>query len=503
MTSRLERITQQRLDSLSRIRARGVNPYPHSYHPSHTIQQAITLFKQQEEGFQTISLAGRVMARRSMGKMTFFDIRDGSGKIQLCFRYNSLGQEKYEFLKEIDIGDIIGGEGKLFRTKAGEITLEASNFTMLCKSLRPLPEKWHGLADVEKRYRQRYLDLISNEDAKTIFTLRSRIITEVRNFLNSQGFIEAETPVLQPQAGGALARPFITHHHALDEDLYLRIALELHLKRLIVGGFDKVYEMGRAFRNEGISIKHNPEFTLLECYQAYADYNDIMNLVEEAISYIAHKVLGDTKIICQGKTIDLAPPWQRLYLREAIKKHCGIDFEDYPDAASLREAITPILAARFFEENPPFGEWAGFDTMSRGKQIDKLIATFLEPNLIEPTFLLDYPVEMSPLAKRKRGDDRLVERFEAFINGIEVANAFTELNDPLEQRERFREQLKERVGDGEVEIADEDFLQALEYGMPPTGGLGIGIDRLVMLLTGQSSIREVILFPQLKTKSEP
>ena len=489
MTTRLERITQQRIDSLSRIRARGIDPYPHSYHPSHTVQQAITLFKQQKEGFQTISLAGRVMARRSMGKMTFFDIRDGSGKIQLCFRYNSLGQEKYEFLKEVDIGDIIGVEGKLFRTKAGEITLEVSNYTMLCKSLRPLPEKWHGLADVEKRYRQRYLDLISNEDARTIFTLRSQIITEVRNFLNSQGFIEAETPVLQPQAGGALARPFITHHHALDEDLYLRIALELHLKRLIVGGFDKVYEMGRAFRNEGISIKHNPEFTLLECYQAYADYNDIMNLVEEAISYIAHKVLGDTKITCQGKTIDLTPPWQRLYLREAIKKHCGIDFEDYPDAASLRSRMIEMG----MEAEPSKG---------RGKLVDELIATFVEPNLIEPTFLLDYPVEMSPLAKRKRGDDRLVERFEAFINGIEIANAFTELNDPLEQRERLRQQLKERVGSEEVEIADEDFLQALEYGMPPTGGLGIGIDRLVMLLTGQSSIREVILFPQLKTKSE-
>jgi len=425
-----------------------------------------------------------------MGKMTFFDIRDGSGKIQLCFRYNSLGQEKYEFLKEVDIGDIIGVEGKLFRTKKGEITLEVSNYTMLCKSLRPLPEKWHGLADVEKRYRQRYLDLISNEDARTIFTLRSQIITEVRNFLNSQGFIEAETPVLQPQAGGALARPFITHHHALDEDLYLRIALELHLKRLIVGGFDKVYEMGHAFRNEGISVKHNPEFTLLECYQAYADYNDIMNLVEEAISYIAHKVLGDTKITCQGKTIDLTPPWQRLYLREAIKKHCGIDFEDYPDAASLRSRMIEMG----MEADPGKG---------RGKLVDELIATFVEPNLIEPTFLLDYPVGMSPLAKRKRGNDRLVERFEAFINRIEIANAFTELNDPLEQRKRFRQQLKERVGSEEVEIADEDFLQALEYGMPPTGGLGIGIDRLVMLLTGQSSIREVILFPQLKTKSEP
>ncbi len=489
MTSRLERITQQRLDSLSRVRAHGVDPYPHCYHPSHTTQEAIALFEQQGSNSTTISLAGRVMAKRKMGKMTFLDIRDGSGKIQLCFRYNSLGHEKYKFLEEVDIGDIIGAKGKLFRTKAGEITLEASDFTMLCKSLRPLPEKWHGLADVEKRYRQRYLDLISNENARTVFMLRSQIITEVRNFLNSRGFLEVETPMLQPQAGGALARPFVTHHQALGEDLYLRIALELHLKRLIVGGFDKVYEMGRAFRNEGISIKHNPEFTLLECYQAYADYNDMMNLVEEAVSHIAREVLGGTKITCNRKIIDLAPPWQRLYLREAIEKHCGIDFEDYPDAASLRSRMIELG----MEVDPK---------KNRGRLVDELIATFVEPNLIEPTFLLDYPVEMSPLAKRKRGNDRLVERFEAFISGIEVANAFTELNDPLEQRRRFQQQLKERVGDEEVEIADEDFLQALEYGMPPTGGLGMGIDRLVMLLTGQSSIREVILFPQLKIKEQ-
>jgi len=424
-----------------------------------------------------------------MGKMTFLDIRDGSGKIQLCFRYNSLGQEKYEFLEEIDIGDIVGAKGKLFRTKAGEITLEVSSFTMLCKSLCPLPEKWHGLADVEKRYRQRYLDLISNENARAIFTLRSRIIAAIRNFLDSRGFIEVETPVLQPQAGGALARPFITHHHALDEDLYLRIALELHLKRLMVGGFDKVYEMGRVFRNEGISVKHNPEFTLLECYQAYADYNDIMNLVEEAVSHIAREVLGDTKITCDGKIIDLAPPWQRLDLRQTIEKYSGIDFEDHPDADSLRSRMLQLG----MEVDPGKG---------RGRLIDELISTFVEPNVIQPTFLLDYPIEMSPLAKRKRGNDRLAERFEAFINGVEIANAFTELNDPVEQRERFRQQLKERVKDGEAEVADEDFLQALEYGMPPTGGLGIGIDRLIMVLTGQSSIREVILFPQLKAKPE-
>jgi lysyl-tRNA synthetase class 2 len=430
------------------------------------------------------------MSKRSIGKMSFLDIRDSSGKIQLSLRYDLLGRERYEFLQDIDIGDIIGAEGKLFRTKAGELTLEVSNFAILCKSLRPLPEKWHGLADVEKRYRQRYLDLISNEKSKSIFILRSKIITAIRSFLDKQGFMEVETPVLQPHAGGALARPFVTHHHALDEDLYLRIALELHLKRLVVGGFDKVYEMGRAFRNEGISVRHNPEFTLLECYQAYSDYNDMMRLVEEMFSHIAQEVLGNTKLACNGQTIDLGLPWQRLYLREAVKNYCGIDFEDYPDADSLRTRMAELN----LDVDP---------TKGKGRLIEELISTFVEPNLIQPTFLLDYPVEMSPLAKRKRGDDQLVERFEGFVAGMEIANAFTELNDPLEQRERFRQQLKERVANEEVEIADEDFLQALEYGMPPTGGLGIGIDRLVMLLTGQQSVREVILFPQLKTKPEP
>jgi len=487
MTSRLERITEQRLDSLSRIRARGIDPYPHSYHPSHTIREAIALFEQQGESSQDISLAGRIMSKRSMGKMSFLDIRDSSGKIQLSLRYDLLGRERYEFLQDIDIGDIIGVEGKLFRTKAGELTLEVSDLAMLCKSLRPLPEKWHGLADVEKRYRQRYLDLISNEDSKNIFTLRSKIITAIRSFLDKQGFMEVETPVLQPHAGGALARPFVTHHHALDEDLYLRIALELHLKRLVVGGFDKVYEMGHAFRNEGISVRHNPEFTLLECYQAYSDYNDMMRLVEEMLAHIAQEVLGNTKLACNGKPIDLGLQWQRLYLREAIKNHCDIDFEDYPDASSLRTRMTEMG----MDVEPGKG---------RGRLIDELISTSVEPNLTQPTFLMDYPVEMSPLAKRKRGDDRLVERFEGFVAGMEIANAFTELNDPVEQRERFRQQLKERVADEEVEIADEDFLQALEYGMPPTGGLGIGVDRLVMLLAGQQSVREVILFPQLKTK---
>jgi len=487
MTSRLERITEQRLDSLNRIRARGIDPYPHSYHPSHTIREAITLFEQQGESSPDMSLAGRIMSKRSIGKMSFLDIRDSSGKVQLSLRYDLLGQERYELLQDIDIGDIIGAKGKLFRTKSGELTLAVSDFAMLSKSLRPLPEKWHGLADVEKRYRQRYLDLISNEESRSIFVLRSKIITTARSFLDKQGFMEVETPVLQPHAGGALARPFVTHHHALDEDLYLRIALELHLKRLVVGGFDKVYEIGRTFRNEGISVKHNPEFTLLECYQAYSDYNDVMILVEELLVHIAKEVLGTTKLACNGKTIDLSLPWQRLNLREAIKNYCGIDFEDYPDAASLGSR----MAEKGMEIDPSKG---------RGRLVDELLSTFVEPNLIHPTFLLDYPLEMSPLAKRKRGNNRLVERFEGFVGGREVANAFTELNDPVEQRERFQQQLKEQTADEEMEIADEDFLQALEYGMPPTGGLGIGIDRLVMLFTGQQSIREVILFPQLKTK---
>jgi len=487
MTSRLERITEQRLDSLSRIRARGMDPYPHSYHPSHTVREATALFELQGEKSQEISLAGRIMSRRSIGKMSFLDIRDGSGKIQLSFRYDLLGKERYEFLQDIDIGDIIGAGGRLFRTKAGELTLEVSDFVMLCKSLRPLPEKWHGLADVEKRYRQRYLDLISNEESRSIFALRSKTITAVRDFLDNRGFMEVETPVLQPHAGGALARPFVTHHHALDQDLYLRIALELHLKRLIVGGFDRVYEIGRTFRNEGISTMHNPEFTLLESYQAYADYNDIMKLVEEMFSDIAKEVLGDTRITRNGQTIDLGLPWQRISLRETIKDSCGIDFEAYPDAASLRTRMAELKR----DVDP---------TKGKGRLIEDLISTFVEPKLVQPTFLLDYPVEMSPLAKRKRSDNQLVERFEGFVDGMEVANAFTELNDPLEQRERFRQQLKERVGDEEVELADEDFLQALEYGMPPTGGLGMGLDRMVMLLTGQQSIREVILFPQLKTK---
>ncbi|HIE16746.1 MAG TPA: lysine--tRNA ligase, partial [Dehalococcoidia bacterium] len=417
--ARLKHIAQQRLEKLQKIREHGVNPYPHCYHRSHTTQEAISLFKQIEASPETtpnpeLSLAGRIAAIRFMGKVAFFDLRDGSGKIQLYFSHDRLGDEKYESLHNIDIGDIIGARGKLFRTRTGEISLEVTEFTLLSKSLQPLPEKWHGLVDVEKRYRQRYLDLISNEESKAVFAVRSRTISALRDFLDKRGFIEVETPVLQPVAGGALARRFKTHHQALDQDLYLRIALELHLKRLIIGGFDKVYEIGRVFRNEGISTRHNPEFTMLELYEAYADYNDMMKLVEEIVCYTAEKVTGGLQIKFDGELINLEPPWQRIPLREAIKAQCGIDFDDYPEADSLRLRM----------------EQLGVDVdpnKDRGRLVDELISTFVEPRLIQPAFLVDYPVEMSPLAKRKRDDDRLVERFEAFIGGMEIANAFTEL----------------------------------------------------------------------------
>ncbi len=428
------------------------------------------------------------MASRIMGKAAFLDLRDSSGKIQLYFRSDIIGEADYKLLREIDIGDIIGVSGKPFRTTSGEPTIEVKDFTILAKSLQPLPEKWHGLSDVDKRYRQRYLDLIANAEVKEIFQVRSQIITAIRQFLNQRGFIEVETPVLQPSAGGALAQPFITHHHALDCDFYLRIALELHLKRLIIGGFDKVYELGRIFRNEGVSTKHNPEFTMLESYEAYADYNDVMSMLETMVSEVCRQVSGTDKVEFGGNTIDFKPPWLRLELRQAIIEHCGIDFEKYPDTDSLRAE----MSRREMEVDPQ---------KERGRLIDELISTFVEPNLIQPTFLMDYPVDMSPLAKIKPDNDHLVERFETFAGGMEIANAFTELNDPIEQRQRFLRQQKERQAGGEaIETIDEDFLLALEYGMPPTGGLGVGIDRLVMLLTSQPSIRGVILFPQLREK---
>ncbi len=497
MASRLDRITQQRQQKLERLRTLGINPYPHRYHRSHTAEEAIALLKQKEEGStkkDKVSVAGRIMAIRRMGKGTFADIRDGSGKLQLLFQdIDKFTESQNQLFKDLDIGDIIGVEGDLFRTKSGEPTVGVKKFTLLAKSLHPLPEKWHGLSDVDTRYRQRYLDLISNPETKETFKVRSQIINAIRQFLDQRDFIEVETPVLQPSAGGALARPFITYHHSLDQDFYLRIALELHLKRLIVGGLDKVYELGRIFRNEGISTKHNPEFTMLESYQAYADYNDVMKMLEEMVSQVCKQVLRTTKVKFGDDTIDFKPPWPRLTLREAVEKYSGIDFVKYPTADGLRDRMRPKMKDLGLEVNPE-KNWA--------KLVDELISTFVEPKLIQPTFLKDYPVSMSPLAKTKPGEDRVVERFEAFAGRMEIANAFTELNDPQEQRQRFEQQLKERQGnDEETWAIDNDFLLALEYGMPPTGGLGVGIDRLVMLLTNQTSIREVILFPQLREKA--
>ncbi|MBI4286655.1 MAG: lysine--tRNA ligase [Chloroflexi bacterium] len=499
MTTRIDRLTQQRLEKLERLRGRGIDAYPRRYHRTHTTQQAIDLLTQIEAGqfpeeereeASKVSVAGRIMARRLMGKSAFVDIRDGSGKIQLLFQsIDKFDEDQQLLFKDLDTGDIIGAEGNLLRTKTGEPTVWVGDFALLAKSLQPLPEKWHGLVDIDLRYRQRYLDLISNPETKQLFETRSRIIAAIRQFLNGRGFIEVETPVLQPEAGGALARPFITHHHALDRDLYLRIALELHLKRLIIGGFDKVYELGRAFRNEGIDATHNPEFTMLESYEAYADYNDVMRMVEEMVFAVAQQVLGTDQVKFGENTISLRPPWQRLNLREAVIKYAGIDYDQFTD----RDALAARMLALKMEVDPK---------KDRGRLIDDLLSTFVEPNLVQPTFLVDYPIEMSPLAKTRPDNDRVVERFEGFAGGLELANAFTELNDPLEQRRRFFQQQRERGAEGEEEEKiDEDFLLAMEYGMPPTGGLGVGIDRLVMLLTGQPSIREVVLFPQLKEKA--
>ena len=492
MSKRLDSITQQRLDKLQRLRDCGIDPYPNRYRRTHTAQEAKELFEQGKVGANSVlSLAGRIVAHRSMGKAAFVDLRDGSGKIQAYFRRDELGEERYQLVQDFDVGDFVGVSGELFMTKSGEITLRVADFTMLAKSLEPLPEKWHGLVDVEKRYRQRYLDLISNQPARDTFLVRSRVIAAIRRFLDNRGFIEVETPVLQPVAGGARAHPFTTHHEALDQDLYLRIATELHLKRLIVGGFDKVYEIGRVFRNEGISTKHNPEFTTLESYEAYADYNDVMTMVEEMVSQVAQEVLGTNKVSFGDNTIDFTPPWKRVTLRDAVLEACGIDFDDClkGGAENLRDAMQTM--GMELEE-----------TLSPAYLVDKLVSTYVEPDLIQPSFVVDYPVDTTPLAKRKPDSPVWVERFEAFAAGMEIANAFTELNDPEEQANRFviQEEWRAVFGDQEAERYQEDFITALRYGMPPTGGLGVGIDRLVMLLTNQQSIREVILFPQLKTK---
>ncbi len=488
-----EEIIAQRRQKLERLRSAGIDPYPARFQRSHTAREvaALALAASGDAPAAAVAVAGRVTALRRMGKATFLDLRDGSGRIQVYCKQDNLGPAAYGILEEIDLGDFLGVGGTPFRTRTGEPTVEASSFTVLAKALRPPPEKWHGLSDVEVRYRQRYLDLMANEDVRATFVARTKIIAAIRRYLDSRGYLEVETPILQASAGGAAARPFVTHHNALDRDFYLRIALELHLKRLVIGGFEKVYEIGRVFRNEGVSTKYNPEFTMLEAYEAYTDYQGVMDMVEEMVYSVACEVLGEPRAKWGDAVIDFTPPWPRLPLRDAILQRSGVDFEAHPEADSLREAAA--------ETGVPVQEWWG-----RGKLIDELLTLHVEPHLIQPTFLIDYPVELSPLAKRKPGAPHLVERFELFVCGREVGNAYTELNDPIDQRERMLAQARLRAaGDEEAELADEDFLVALEYGMPPTGGLGIGIDRLVMAMTGQQSIREVILFPALRERGRP
>jgi len=482
----MNQLMQVRREKLEALRQEGKDPFEITkFERTHTSKQIAENYEALEG--KDVTIAGRMMAKRIMGKASFCHIQDAEGKIQSYVSINDLGEESYKHFKEDDIGDIIGITGFVFKTRTGEISIHAKEVTLLSKSLRPLPEKFHGLKDVDLRYRQRYLDLIVNPEVKDTFVKRTQILKEVKNILDEKGYLEVETPILNLIAGGATARPFITHHNTLDLDMYLRIANELYLKRLIVGGFDKVYEMGRMFRNEGMDIKHNPEFTNIELYAAYQDYHDMMDITEEIISTVAERVLGTTHITYQEQEIDLSLGWRRMSMIEAIKEQTGVDFATIETDEQAMEA-----AKKLNIEIDPI-------KTSRGEIINQVFEETVEETLIQPTFIYDYPVEVSPLTKRKPSDPRLTERFELFIGGREYANAYSELNDPIDQYERFKKQVEAREkGDEEANMMDEDFVTALEYGMPPTGGLGIGIDRLVMLLTDSASIRDVLLFPTMK-----
>ncbi len=480
-----------RREKLLELRQTGHDPFTLTVYDRDHRNDEITAHFDELDG-KDVRIAGRLMSRRDMGKANFIDLHDVSGRMQVYVRIDDVGEEAFAAFKKWDIGDLVGIKGRVFRTRRGEISVHATELTLLSKSLLPLPEKWHGLKDTETRYRQRYLDLIVNPEVRETFVRRSRIISEIRAFLDARGFLEVETPVLNTIQGGATARPFVTHHNALNMDLFLRIATELPLKRLIVGGMEKVYELGRIFRNEGIDVKHNPEFTSIELYQAYTDYNGMMRLTEEMVAAVAQKVLGTVKISYQGTEVDLTPPWRRLTMLDAVKEFCGVDF------APLRgNDAAAVAAARAAGVEVPEGK-------SWGEALYQMFDEKVEERLIQPTFLLDYPVEVSPLTKRKPGFPELTERFELFITGRELANAYSELNDPIDQRERFLDEVRQReAGNLEAGMMDEDFVTALEYGMPPTGGLGIGIDRLVMLLTDSASIRDVLLFPTMKPKEAP
>ncbi|MBA2450810.1 MAG: lysine--tRNA ligase [Chloroflexi bacterium] len=481
-----DRLYQQRLEKLDRLRQAGIDPYPARFERTHLARDVAASFEADPQ--REVRVAGRIVGGiRRMGRSTFLHLRDGTGQQQVYCKQDVLGPERYELLDAVDVGDFLGVVGPTFKTRSGEVTVEAREYAVLAKSLRPLPEKWHGLQDVEKRYRQRYLDLIANPEVGRVFQLRGRIVHEVRSFLVERGFLEVETPVLQAVPGGGAARPFETYYNALDRTLYLRIALELYLKRCVIGGIERVFEIGRNFRNEGIDTTHNPEFTMLEAYQAYADYQDIMRLTEELVSTVATQVLGRPIITVDGEEIDLSPPWPRRSLRDEIAERSGVDYEAHPSAESLARAA----ADAGLRVEPGW---------SRGKLIDELLSTFVEPRVSRPIFLIEYPLELSPLAKKRPDRPDVVERFEAFCGGMEIANAYSELNDPVDQRERFLQEARLRgAGAEEAQPFDADFLEALEHGMPPTGGMGLGIDRLTMLLTGQDKIRDVILFPQLRT----
>ena len=480
-----------RREKLEELQEKGENPFDVTkYDRTHNSKQIIDNYDELEG--KDVSVAGRIMAKRIMGKASFCHIQDMQGKLQSYVSLNDLGEEKYKEFKTYDIGDIVGIKGFVFKTKTGEISVHAKEVKLLSKSLRPLPEKFHGLKDMDLRYRQRYTDLIVNPEVKNTFLLRSKIIKNIRNILEEKGYLEVETPILNTISGGATARPFITHHNTLDINMYLRIALELNLKRLIVGGFDKVFEMGRVFRNEGMDIRHNPEFTMLELYAAYEDYHDMMDLTEEIFSRTAKEVLGTTKINYQGQEIDLTPNWKRISMIDSIKEVTGIDF----NSIETDEEAVSLAREKGIEIPDKTKE-------TRGDIISLFFDEYVEKTLIQPTFIYDYPVEISPLAKKSLKDNRLTERFEVFIGGREYGNAFSELNDPIDQYERFKKQVEAReAGDEEAGMMDEDYVQALEIGLPPTGGLGIGIDRLIMLLTDSASIRDVLLFPTMKPIKE-
>ncbi|CAH2464680.1 MULTISPECIES: lysine--tRNA ligase [Bacillus] len=484
-----------RREKLHNLREQGIDPFGKRFERTNSTTDLVSLYgefskEELEEKEITVSIAGRIMTKRGKGKAGFAHVQDLQGQVQIYVRKDTVGDEEYELFTTADLGDLVGIEGKVFKTNVGELSVKVTGFTLLTKSLRPLPDKYHGLKDVEQRYRQRYLDLITSMESRETFVTRSKIIREMRRYLDDNGYLEVETPMMHAIAGGASARPFTTHHNALDMELYMRIAIELHLKRLIVGGLEKVYEIGRVFRNEGVSTRHNPEFTMIELYEAYADYNDIMKLTENMVAHIAKKVLGTTTIQYGDYEINLEPEWTRLHMVDAIKQHSGADFWNPMSVEEARELAK--------EHNVEIK-----DTMEVGHIINEFFEQKVEDKLIQPTFIYGHPVEISPLAKKNDEDPRFTDRFELFIVAREHANAFTELNDPIDQKERFEAQLKEREqGNDEAHMMDDDYIEALEYGMPPTGGLGIGIDRLVMLLTNAPSIRDVLLFPAMRHKQD-